>query len=215
MIDLKEDDIIFQAEPHIYTVKGKRVPSVTQIIEAAGFGEDFFMVPPNVLRLAQERGRAVHMACAYLNDGDLDIGSVDDRIWGYVQAYQAFCNKALIKTVATEKRMAVLNIDRIGGLAGTVDWVCFLKGGRRAIIDLKTGQNSSAGLQTAGYQMLWEAGHPKEPIYERYSLKLNRDGTYKLRPEEKLTDAPAFLDALDYYHAKAAKDQWRGEYGHQ
>lgn len=209
MINISDDDIVFLKEPHQYVVRGKTIPSATQVIEAAGLGEDFSLVPPRILELARQRGDAVHLACAYLDAGELDWGTVDPRIMGYVEAYVAFRKALPVKTVVVEKRMAA----SLGGilLAGTPDLVGFING-RRSVVDLKTGQNADAGLQTAGYKTLWDAAHPSQPIYDRYALRLRKDGTYKLIAEENPDHIPMFLDALEYAAAKKKMERWMQKY---
>jgi hypothetical protein len=204
------DEIVFDEEPHTYTVGGKRFVSVTQAIRTAGFGPDFSAVPLELMEYAQDRGRLVHMACQYYNDGDLDLGTVDEKIRGYVEAYIDFRLHCSMKVSYVEKRLAWVAL----GLAGTPDMVCFING-RRAVVDLKTSQNlgKDAGLQTAGYQILHELNFPNQMIYGRYGLRLGKDGKFKLIPHERETDLMAFRDCLDYAKAKAAKDRWNETYG--
>lgn len=214
MIDLAEDDIVFLAEPHEYIVKGKKVPSVTQIIEEAELGMDFSIVPSDVLQIAQSRGNAVHTACAYLDSGDLDWMTVDARIVGYVRAYEEFRKILPIKTVVVEERMAtsyMRGYDRIW-FAGTPDLVAFING-KRSVIDLKTGQNADAGIQTAGYMHLWNSVNPRQMVHDRYALRLSRDGKFKLIAEEDPDDMSAFLDALEYVTAKTKMERWIEKYG--
>lgn len=216
LISLTEDDILFQREKHVYIVNGKPVRSVTQIRDDAGLGDNFSMVPPDLLRQAQNRGNAVHAACAFLDAGELDWGSVDPRIEGYVRAYEEFKRITKIKTIQVERQMAgkILRGSASLDLAGTPDWVCFLNG-QRCIIDLKTSQvlGKSAGLQTVGYKLLWESKHPSELVRERYGLRLGKDARFKLIPHEDPLDEMAFLDALEFCSAKRKMEPWLLKYG--
>ena len=214
MIEIPDDGIVFLSEPHTYLIKGKPVPSVTQVIEAAGLGLDFSLVPPDVLKMAQSRGNAVHVAAALWDAGELDWSTVDPRIEAYVRAYVEFRRMLPIKTVVVEKRMATgyMKYNDSIWFAGTPDLIGFING-RRSVIDLKTGQNADAGIQTAGYAILWNSEHKTEPIHDRYALRLRKDGSYKLIEEADPDDAPAFLDALEYTTAKAKMGRWNEKYG--
>ena len=211
MIDLQDGDILFDEEPHSYTVKGIKVLSVTQTIALAGLGPDFFLVPPAVLKMAQDRGSAVHLACAFMDAGELDWSTVDPRIIGYVKAYEKFRKECPMKTVAIEKKLSAM----IGPyqLAGTPDLIGFIKG-RRAVVDLKTSQtmSKSMGLQTAAYRLLWCYSNPRQLLHDRYGLQLKKDGTYKLIPHEDPDDEQAFLAALEYANAKKKIERWKEKY---
>lgn len=206
---LEPDDIVLQDEPRAYLSRGVVYRSVTDRIHQAGFGPDFSMVNPIVMEDACRRGSMVHLACQYFNEGDLDLVTVDEQIRGYVDGYIKFTQECPIKPIAIEKKM----ISKTLNLGGTPDLVCFLAG-RRAIIDLKTSQTlgKDAGLQTAGYKVLWEDNFPNKMIYERYGLKLKNDGTYKLIPHTDFDDEIAFLDMHNYSLAKDKKDKWNVKY---
>ena len=78
----------FLAERHIYEYEGVVVPSVTQVLTLAGI-HDVSHVPLHYLERAAGIGSAVHQACEYLDEGKLDLESVDSLIVGYVLAYRA------------------------------------------------------------------------------------------------------------------------------
>lgn len=191
----EEDDIIIQAEPRRYKYRGHAYMSVTGVIDAAGLGPDFNCVPKHVLKAACDRGNKVHQACSYYNDFDLDWNSIAPQIRGYVEAYMKFKMECPITVLANEKRMVCEDL----GLAGTPDIICFLRG-RRSVIDIKSSQSVhySARLQTAGYQILWGCLNPKQPVYERYALRLGRDGNYKLQAHEDSGDIGRFMAAFNY-----------------
>lgn len=201
---LSLDDLLFTEEPHRYVYRGREYLSVTQVIREAGFGEDFSAVPADRMEFCQRRGRMVHLACRMLSEGELDWSTVDPRIEGYVRAYEKFLAECPGKVAAVEHRLVYPDM----GLAGTPDLVKFI-GGRRALIDLKTGATKSAKWQTAGYAKLWAAIYPSKPIYERYSLKLDKAGQYKLIPHEKTEDEVAFDMMLHFALAKQRLDLWR------
>src|SRR5438046_1579303 len=82
----EETEIILSEENHEYRVNGLVRVSVTTALKDLGF-INFDDVPAAVLANAQARGKAVHACCHYLEEGDLDWGTVHPSIWPYVEAY--------------------------------------------------------------------------------------------------------------------------------
>lgn len=204
------DEIFFDEEPHTYTYRGKRYESVTQVIRLAGLGDDFSHVPQDRMEYAQRRGRMVHLATQYIDeDGKVDMDTVHPTIRGYVEAYMLFRSDRPMKVIEVEKKM----VDPGLGLAGTPDLICFM-GGRRSVIDKKTSQHmsKSMGLQTVGYQLLWNALHPTQPVYERYGLRLEKTGKYKLVHHQDPDDVPAFVAALQHTRSVLQMKGWTQKY---
>ncbi len=207
---ISADEIVFDPEPHTYTYRGVRYQSVSQIIRAAGLSQDFSMVPPEIMAVAQHRGRMVHLACQLFDEGRLDFSTVDERISGYVNAYILFRMEREVKMIDVERQLLSPDL----GYAGTPDRVVWMDG-RRAIIDLKTAQQLSAGmgLQTQGYKFLREFLFPREPIHERYGLRLQKNGRYKLVAHTKPEDVLAFRDCLMRdAEAESRMPMWRAQY---
>lgn len=202
------DEVVFLEEPHSYSLRGKEYPSVTRIINGR-LGDPFADVPPDRLEFAQGRGNAVHMAAKLLTDGELDWNTVDPRIEGYVRAVERFHYEKKGKIVYTEKRMVSPEL----GYAGTPDLVMFLDG-RRSLIDYKTGQQMTARmqLQTAAYAKLHNALFPNQPIYERYGLRLQPDGFYKLVHHNDLDDEMAWEKILAQFKAGMEAQQYVEKY---
>lgn len=204
---LNQDEILFAEESHIYSYHGEKFLSVTQVIRLAGLGDDFSAVPGPVMARAQRRGSMVHLATQFYDEGCLDMATVHESIRGYVDAYIQFRKDRPIKVIEVEKRMVDVGL----GLAGTPDLICFM-GGRRCVIDKKTSQamSKSMGLQTAGYKMLWNAQHPFQPVYDRYGLRLEKSGKYKLVAHDDYDDELAFADCLGREEDKIK--HWRLKY---
>ncbi len=209
-IKLPLDEILFEEEAHAYSYRGRRYNSVTQAIRMAGLGDDFSAVPQDRMEYAQRRGNMVHQACHYFDEGDLDPNSIDPEIRGYVEAYVAFTQACPVKPIAVEKRMVHPGLE----LAGTPDLIAFMRG-QRVVIDRKTSQHmsKSMGLQTAGYKLLWNTLNPREPIRERYGLRLEKNGKFKLVPHEDYEDEIAFKDALAHSRSMERMQQWSVKYG--
>jgi hypothetical protein len=204
------DEILFDEEPHLYRFRGRDYISVTQAIRLAGMGDDFSMVSEERMDYARRRGRMVHLACQYFDEGVLDLQSVDAAIRGYVEAYLKFREECKIKVIETEQKIVAERM----GLAGTPDLIAWMSG-RRVVIDRKTSQHmsKSMGLQTAGYKILREQVENTQLIYGRYGLRLEKTGNYKLFEHDNPEDEPAFRDALSHAISEKKMEKWRVQYG--
>lgn len=141
----------FDEAAHRYTVNGKIIPSVTQIISAVGLYE-FDFVSRQTLAIAAERGRIVHTYIEWYEQGCLDENSIDPDLAGYFEAYLAAkeAGKLPEAPTAIEKRVYSEKYQ----YAGTLDQMF----GEKWIHDHKTGVESPThGLQLSGY---WLALHP-------------------------------------------------------
>ena len=177
----------------LYVIQGIRVPSVTEVLEIAGF-TDWAHVPPNVLEFAAVRGRDVHDWLEGVDAGVLDGLEPDPRIAAYVAAYQQFKEDSGFKPELIEH--VVLN--EAYGYAGTLDRTGILRNGERWLLDLKTVATVTpeSALQTAGYAACLEEPH------RRGVLQLRKDGTYKLHPYSDRNDIHDFLSAVRVAHWK-------------
>ena len=163
-------DVQFNEERHEYSVNGKILKSVTQIMEALGIT----WFPENAKRdYYLLRGGYVHEAIRLINHGVLDDESVDDAIKGYVEAYHKFVKEVSFRPEMIEYRSANL----ASGYAGTLDCVGELAG-TRVLVDFKSGgvNEKSVRLQTAAYMLM----DGISGISARYGLSLKADGTYRL-----------------------------------
>ena len=163
----------FDAAAHRYTVGGKIIPSVTQIISAVGLYE-FDFVSKQTLAIAAERGRIVHTYIEWHEQGLLDEGSIDPDLAGYFNAYLAAkaAGEIPASPTAIERRVYSEKYQ----YAGTLDQMF----GSKWIHDHKTGVESPThGLQLSGY---WLADHPDlRDKPDRLTCGYYRnDGSYKI-----------------------------------
>ena len=164
----------FDPETHIYTVDGKNVPSVTEII--APLHRSYGDINKAVLDMAAARGTAVHEACEAI-----DLGEEPElyyEIEGYVCAYMDWLNIYEPVWTAIEKQVFCEDL----WYAGTLDRMGYLNDGKLAIVDIKTSQPTreayiSVCLQTLAYAYAATENHT-EVI--RYGLFLMKDGKYRL-----------------------------------
>jgi len=213
----QEDGGILQFNPagHIYTYAGpgefifRQVPSITQILRPMN-DEAYGHVPAAELNHAAERGQAVHEACWYYDQDDLDEDSLDEEIKPYVAAYRKFREESNIEIVEIET-------PRVGfhgkiAFAGRPDRIVRVPLGRRwslpSPLDIKTTVDMApaVGVQLAGYaELLGTAGG----ILGQYllGLQLKEDGTYRLH--EYRADHYRYRN---HFHALLAHWAYMAEY---
>ena len=194
------DALTFDPEKHEYRVGGKVLPSVTEILRSAGL-VDFSRVPPETLRMAQERGTAVHAACHLYDSGTLDYASLDAVIWPYLEAWDKFIRQADVAIHMTEHPVHSKH-----GYAGTFDRLAMVAG-KPSILDIKTSEiiSQATGVQTSAYLRAAEEcnclGMPAKK-YQRFAVHLYDNGKYELEPYTSGQDWPVFLACLQIHHFK-------------
>lgn len=187
-----ESPLIFTAESHTYILDGEPVPSVTEILRGAGLIADSQYSDPR----AMDRGRAVHSACHYLDEGDLDEASVGREIAPYVRAYQLFLEQSGCVPEMAETRVW----SRIHRYAGTLDRLARLADAR-VLYDLKTGPPEKwHGAQLGGYAIAL-AESVGITVDSMFCLHLGADGRYSIREHRAPQSHRQFLAALA---------KWRG-----
>lgn len=182
---------------HAYTLDGRPIRSVTQILSDVGIIDTRWYTPEAALR-----GKYVHEATHYHDEGSLAMDSLDPQIAPYVQGWIDFRKTTGFRPLLIEQR-----IWHSCGYAGTLDRAGFL-GDRFILIDIKSGSLPSwAGMQTSGYEFgLVERILAKEidaPIPKgRMAVQLTREGKFKVKEYTNFRDRDVFL-------AAHAVSQWK------
>lgn len=185
----------FDAETHTYTLDGRRLPSVTEVLAPL---IDYSRVPQDVLEAARVFGSHVHKACDLFNRDELDFDSLDPALVPYVSAWKQFLEDTGAVVIASETPVFH---DQLG-YAGTPD-VVLAWGNRIVIPDLKSTAvvPPTVGPQTAAYAKAYQRMHGgREP--ERRCIQLNADGTYRVHAKREASDWSYFLSALNCYRFK-------------
>jgi hypothetical protein len=184
-------EIKFDEERHKYTNDGINIPSVTTILGAVGL-PDLSAIPVTALQWKAELGTMVHLATELDDLGELDDGSLDDRIVPFLEAYRRFKSESGFEIIDMEKVV----YDPTLKYAGKLDRFGILNG-KRTLLDIKTGvfDPLSVGPQTAAYAKSYGKCN-------RYALQLKDDGTYKLHRLNNQNDFNIFLSALNIYKWK-------------
>lgn len=182
-------ELEFDEKTHEYRLCGKVVRSVTQVLQDVGI-VSFGGVPPDVLERARAKGQAVHVACHYFDENDLDWSSLAPELVPYVQAYQKFKTDTGFHPDMTEQKVWSYSL----GIVGTLDRCGKVPDGRRWLIDLKAGEVPDwGGLQLAGYDLCLPLGEARH----RFGLQLKSDGTYNLVPFKDRQDFNVFIGAVN------------------
>jgi hypothetical protein len=186
-----QESLHFDPDTHTYTLYGRVVPSVTQILKGAGLID-----ASQHSEAAASKGTSIHLACEYEDQNDL----ADESVTPYVLAYQRFKRESGVKILELEK---VVYHD-LYNYAGRVDRVVAFPDGnggfaRPAALDIKSGSPAHwHHIQVAAYSMaLGFTG-----TAERHVLYLRDDGTYKLDSSHSAVYNDVFRAALTLYSWK-------------
>lgn len=190
MMDLK---FRFDPSDHSYYLGDRRLIGVSEAIQAAGL-KDFSRVEPAVLERARQRGTAVHAACHYLDDGDLNWATVSPEIEPYVRAWARF--KADTGLIINEIEHPRYYYHMTFGFAGTPDRIVTL-GGNNGTLDIKTYKpDDVAGIQLSAYSFLAFGPQCASDTAKRWGLELKEDGKYGLREYTDRGDEAVFMACL-------------------
>jgi len=142
--------MIFNPAAHEYTEDdGTPIPSVTQIIKAAGKIDDRFYNAD-----ARDRGSAVHSFCERYADGvRVSKGGFSLDHYEYVNSFAAWMSDYGVFTLSTECQV----YHKINGkaYAGTYDILADVNG-KTVLIDIKTGGRMKwHAVQLAAYAMAY------------------------------------------------------------
>ena len=183
-------DLTFDPNGHIYKVNGVIVPSVTQVIAAAGLS-DFSSVPASVLDAAIQFGNALHKAIELKCKGTLDEESVAEELKPYIAQWDQFCMDFTFFTGQQEYRayndaMRVgYCIDHIGHLTDDT-----------ALVDVKSGSPKPADvIQMCAYGYLY----PAKRILLLY-LEKDRYKVIEIKGADRRRGVNIFIAALQLYN---------------
>ena len=167
-------ELVFNADMHTYTLGGRVLPSVTQVLSVL---DQYEGVPPSVLEAAREFGQHVHAACDLDNRGVLDEDALDPALAPYLAGWRKYRADSGLVIVESELRLHDARL----GYAGTCDVLGELRG-QQVVIDIKSGLvPKTVGAQCAAYA---------------HALKVRRRYCVQLLPNDyrvhALTDASDF-----------------------
>jgi hypothetical protein len=161
---------------HVYRVAGIERPSVTQVLRAAGLIDTAWYT-----EVARIRGRAVHAACEFLDQDDLDESSVLPEYRGYVHAWMRFRAESGFRAASAPETGRPMIEHRlfhpVFAYCGTLDR-CGWLGGDEVVLDLKTGGPADwHAHQLAAYSNCL----PNPLARRRIAVHLKACGAYSIR----------------------------------
>lgn len=179
----------FDATAHRYTLGGRHLPSVTQVLDVLALYEG---VSLEVLRRAQEFGTHVHLATELDDRGVLDLDALDPALLPYLRAWRKFRRDSGFAIAAIEERV----VHERHGYAGTLDRRGVYKR-RPTIVDIKTClAPRSVGAQVAAYDAALRAMRGESIAYQRLCVEL-RPNDYRVHQLRDPADWPLFLSCLN------------------
>jgi hypothetical protein len=177
-------ELHFDPDTHTYTLDGKKLPSVTEIIAPITAGK----YPPNagVVQAAAARGTRIHELCA-LYDMDALPDEFELECVPYVQAWADFCRDYKPEWLYIEQPLYFQSVCDTS-FAGTVDRIGCIDG-KLCVVDIKTAQSMdrpakiALATQLHAYQLLASELHITG---ENFGVQLMKDGTYRLQKEKDI-----------------------------
>ena len=170
---MKEDQLTFDPQTHIYRLNDVPIPSVTQIMQPLS-RHKYRDIDEETLNHAAERGTAVHSAIEFYDRFGLDECEGEAR--PYFEAYLDWSRKYRPKIISNEKPTWHKHLL----YAGTVDMLAEVMG-KLTLIDFKTTATLNDMLTTVqleAYRRALDTQDPYHPIMQTAILQLKPDGTY-------------------------------------
>ncbi len=190
----------FDPIDHRYTLNGVHIPNVTSVLEDVGI-VDFSMVPREIIEAAQARGTAVHHATHLYDLGTLNEDTLGEVVRPYLEGWKKFRAETGVMLLSREQMV----FSQMYRFAGTLDAVAILFG-KPGILDIKTGANCGAAVQTAAYELAYnEPLKAKDRTRARWTLQLKDTGEYSVIEHTSKLDKSIFLSALSVYNYKRRK----------
>jgi hypothetical protein len=186
-------EFLFDEATHAYTLDGRRLPSVTQIIRPLA---DYGHIPREILERKMALGTAVHLACDLDDAGELDDAATNPEVLGYVVGWRQYLAAVQGRVLMSEQRRYHQRL----GFAGTLDRVVLVEG-RHWLVDLKTAADPmpSWGVQLAGYRLLLDG---EIEIHARAAVRLLPGGDFRVDLFRNPNDEACFRACLSIHQWK-------------
>lgn len=204
--------LAFDPTTHSYSSDAKRVPSVTQVIDAWRlinvWGSSYYysrftgtVLPAEKFVGAGDYGRAVHDLMRIITEKAYMHGLLPADVIDFEKLHPSLYHPAaeffqFLQDHQPEVYLVETPLfSRTYWFAGTPDLI-FKIGKRIWLIDVKTGGYEAAGIQTAAYERLYRESYQVRLPVDRYALLLPETGRYKLVPFTGLKDWSMFQALL-------------------
>jgi hypothetical protein len=195
MSSLKAEPVFsFRKSDHTYWLGDRRLPGSTELLRAGGLIDNTAWYNEAALI----RGRNVHIACAYLAEGDLNWDTLKLEIRGYVEAYEKAVEE--LNFIPGEIESPVYHAHL--GFATIPDQVGeYQNSGKLGILELKSGvMQHWTAIQTAFQSLARFPGNYYGRL--RVGLELHRDGTYRTESYTDVGDFDVAMSLLNIWRYK-------------
>jgi hypothetical protein len=189
---LERESVKLLEDSHEYWREGRRLPSVTQVLDACGFYRYFGNGNDDAL----DRGTVVHQCCELLDLGRLDESTVEPELAGYLDAYREAKRELGLEFLAIEAPLSGT------GYAGTPDRIGARRDSNRIVImDIKTTEGEPLAhwrLQTAAYADMFQQARD----IERLAIALDSSGRFRATAtstRQNCDDIRAWTSCLSLY----------------
>lgn len=157
----------FDAEQHIYSLNGRIIPSVTQVLKRAGLIGSFYK------KGSAEKGTRIH-ELTEINDLVPGFIPEEPELEGYLKAWEAFKANSGAEIIASE--MMIYSEKYL--FAGTLDRIIKMND-QLWILDIKSGAKAKwHPLQLAAYSLALAECKELE-INQGIVVYIGKDGRYK------------------------------------
>lgn len=167
----------YDSQRHVYYRDAREIPSVTQILEAAGLVSNFMKD-----EAAAKRGTDVHAWTAADDTHGVDLRSVPKEYRGYLRAWRKYrVDSGFYPTVIEERMDSEIwgyagRIDRIG-MRSTLDARKFID----VITDIKTNKSGAVPAYVKYQLVAYAHAYAPGQIFERIAVALKPDGSYNCK----------------------------------
>ena len=153
----------FDEVNHTYTLNGRRLPSVTEVIRS-NFGDPF-----NSREWYMQRGKALHKAIELLCQNKLDWSSVHPEVLPRLKSFENFIKDTNSEVLQNEIRTYSKRLQ----FAGTTDAVIRMDD-IMYLVDFKSSITPEVDIQLGGYSILYGG------LIKLMAVEL-RDNSYMLK----------------------------------
>lgn len=188
----------FDPATHTYTVGGRVVPSVTQVL---GPLVDLSKIPRETLEIARQKGTAIHKMAELDARGDLDEDTLPEWMRPVLEQWRKFRADTRFEIIESEQQV----YHQKYGYAGTFDLLGSMHGSKiLSLIDIKRSFLSGPviGFQLAAYAAARRKEMDDHHPFHRYALRLNENQPYKLELYDDANDFQSFLTCLSFWKLK-------------
>jgi hypothetical protein len=161
---------LFESDGHVYRHPETKqvIPSVTQLRDHFGLGQDYSHVDGETMQLARDLGTEVDNAICLIERG-FELDQVDERVMHCIEGYLSLKEKFGWKPTLVHNGETGPAISEVNGMpvAFCTDLVGTLQG-EEAVVELKrtSGVGPGIGFQLSGYDLCLGAPRRRRVVFQ-------------------------------------------------